>query len=73
MGLEERERDEFVREKGIFERERYWWRPWEREARAPMVKKKRERKREKWGFDCVLLRLDFYFKKAYVVSPDWRV
>ena len=32
-----------------------------------------EEEREKWGFDCVLLRLDFYFKKAYVVSPDWRV
>ena len=57
-----------------FERDRYWWRSWEREAGAPSVKKKKkERKREKWGFDCVWLRLDFYFKKAYVASPDWRV
>jgi hypothetical protein len=36
-------------------------------------KKKKERKREKWGFDYVWLRLDFYFKNAYVASLDWRV
>ena len=33
-----------------FERDRYWWRSWEREAGAPSVKKKkkeRKRKRER--------------------------
>ena len=32
---------------------------------------RRKREKEKWGFDCVWLRLDFYFQNAYVASSDW--
>jgi hypothetical protein len=42
------------------------------EGSKSSIGEEEERERErKWGFDCVWLRLDFYFQNAYVASPDW--